>query len=302
MKKLGCMLMAVLMAVAVSGCSDKKEASENKETEKKVTLILDYLPNTNHTGFYVAKEKGFFKEEGLDVDIIEPGDDSTSATLVAANKGEFGVSYQEDVTYARTAEEPLPIRAIATIIQHNTSGFVSLKKENIKSPKDFEGKVYAGWQAPSEEAVVKAVMTAAKADFSKLTMVEGYDLNYIPLRELDERLDYYTPVIITSEKMIKEDPETVQKFMNAVKKGYEYAIENPDAAAEILSKYAPDYDLKFLKESQKYLSSEYARDADSWGVMKDSVWDNYTAFMYENKLITEKIKADEQYTNEFVTK
>ena len=332
MKKLGCMLMAVLMAVAVSGCSDKKEASENKETEKKVTLILDYLPNTNHTGFYVAKEKGFFKEEGLDVDIIEPGDDSTRATLVAANKGEFGVSYQEDVTYARTAEEPLPIRAIATIIQHNTSGFVSLKKENIKSPKDFEGKVYAGWQAPSEEAVVKAVMTAAKADFSKLTMVgadgsgfaslgksvdiqwefegwavtkgrmEGYDLKYIPLRELDERLDYYTPVIITSEKMIKEDPETVQKFMNAVKKGYEYAIEHPDAAAEILSKYAPDYDLKFLKESQKYLSSEYARDADSWGVMKDSVWDNYTAFMYENKLITEKIKADEQYTNEFVTK
>ncbi|MCB7347834.1 ABC transporter substrate-binding protein, partial [Desulfovibrio desulfuricans] len=68
--------------------------------------------------------------------------------------------------------------------------------------------------------------------------MEGYDLKYIPLRELDERLDYYTPVIITSEKMIKEDPETVQKFMNAVKKGYEYAIEHPDAAAEILSKYA----------------------------------------------------------------
>ena len=65
MKKLGCMLMAVLMAVAVSGCSDKKEASENKETEKKVTLILDYLPNTNHTGFYVAKEKGFFKEHNV---------------------------------------------------------------------------------------------------------------------------------------------------------------------------------------------------------------------------------------------
>ena len=146
MKKLGCMLMAMLMAVAVSGCSDNKEASKDKETTKKVTLILDYLPNTNHTGFYVAKDKGYFKEEGLDVDIIEPGDDATSATLVAANKGEFGVSYQEDVTYARTAEVPLPIRAIAAIIQHNTSGFVSLKKENIKSPKDFEGKVYAALQ------------------------------------------------------------------------------------------------------------------------------------------------------------
>ena len=282
MKKLGCMLMAMLMAVAVSGCSDNKEASKDKETTKKVTLILDYLPNTNHTGFYVAKDKGYFKEEGLDVDIIEPGDDATSATLVAANKGEFGVSYQEDVTYARTAEVPLPIRAIAAIIQHNTSGFVSLKKENIKSPKDFEIQwEFEGW------AVTKGRM-------------EGYDLNYIPLRDLDERLDYYTPVIISSERMIKEDPKTVQKFMNAVKKGYTYAIEHPEESAEILSNYAPDYDLKFLKESQKYLSSEYAKDAKSWGVMKDSVWDNYTAFMYENKLITESIKASEQYTNEFV--
>ena len=135
MKKLGCMLMAVLMAVTVSGCSDKKEASENKETEKKVTLILDYLPNTNHTGFYVAKEKGFFKEEGLEVDIIEPGDDSTSATLVAANKGEFGVSYQEDVTYARTAEEPLPIRAIATIKR-----LCIIEKGKYQNTEGFRGK------------------------------------------------------------------------------------------------------------------------------------------------------------------
>lgn len=330
MKKLGCMLMAVLMAVAMSGCSNNEEASKAEETEKKVTLILDYVPNTNHTGFYVAKEKGYFQEEGLDVDIVEPGDDSTSATLVAAGKGEFGVSYQEDVTYARTAEDPLPIRAIATIIQHNTSGFVSLKEANIQSPKDFEGKVYAGWQAPSEEAVIKAVMTAANADFSKLTMVgadgsgfaslgktvdiqwefegwavikgrmEGYDLNYLPLKDLDERLDYYTPVIITSERMIEEDPETVQKFINATKKGYEFAISNPEEAAEILGKYVPDYDIEFLKESQKFLSAEYAKDAESWGIMKDSVWDNYTAFMYENKLIDTKIEASQQYTNEFI--
>lgn len=330
MKKLGCIGLAALMVAALGGCASNEEKTDEKEKTKEVTLILDYLPNTNHTGFYVAQEKGYFEAEGLKVNIIEPGDDSTSATLVAANKGEFGVSYQEDVTYARTAEEPLPIRAIATIIQHNTSGFVSLKKENIKSAKDFEGKVYAGWQAPSEEAVIKAVMKAENADFSKLKMVgadgsgfaslgktvdiqwefegwavtkgrmEGYDLNYIPLKDLDARLDYYTPVIITNEKMIKNDPETVQSFMNAVKKGYEYAIEHPDESAEILSKYAPDYDLKFLKESQAYLSREYAKDAESWGVMKDSVWDNYTAFMYENKLIDTTIKAEEQYTNEFV--
>ena len=224
----------------------------------------------------------------------------------------------------------MPIKAIATIIQHNTSGFVSLKKENIKSPKDFEGKVYAGWQAPSEEAVIKAVMNKANADFKKLTMVgadgsgfaalgkkvdiqwefegwavikgrmDGYDVNYMPLKDLDKRLDYYTPVIITNEKMLKEDPETVQKFMNAVKKGYEYAIDHPEESAEIMKKILPDTDVAFLKESQKYLSAEYRKDAKTLGVMKDEVWDNYTDFMYEYKLIDKKIKASEQYTNEFV--
>ena len=87
----------------------------------------------------------------------------------------------------------------------------------------------------------------------------------------------------------------------ATKKGYEYAIDHPSKAAEILHEDAlSDTDLKFLKESQKYLSSQYAKDADSWGVMKDSVWDNYTDFMYETGLISQKIDAKDQYTNEFV--
>lgn len=130
--------------------------------------------------------------------------------------------------------------------------------------------------------------------------MEGMEFNYMPLNTLDERLDYYTPVVITNNDMIENDPETVQKFMNAVKKGYEFAIDNPDEAAEILHEYIPDYDLDFLKESQAYLSAEYAKDADSWGVMKDSVWDGYTDFMYENGLISKKITAGEQYTNEFL--
>ena len=325
MKKISLTALSFLMAVTLGACTSKPASSA-----KAVTLILDYVPNTNHTGFYVAQEKGYFKEQGLQVNIVEPGENQTSATLVAAGKGEFGVSYQEDVTYARTAEEPLPIRAIAAIIQHNTSGFVSLKDANINSPKDFEGRVYAGWQAPSEEAVIKAVMNKANADFSKLTIVgadgsgfaslgknvdlqwefegwavikgrlDGYDVNYLPLRELDERLDYYTPVMITTEKMIKDDPETAQKFMDAVKKGYEYAIANPEAAAEILHKEIPDTDLAFLKKSQEYLSGKYAEGAETWGVMKDEVWNQYTDFMVDYQLIKQSIAASEQYTNEFV--
>lgn len=101
--------------------------------------------------------------------------------------------------------------------------------------------------------------------------------------------------------MIEKNSDTVKKFMEATKKGYEYAIDHPNKAAEILHEDAlSDTDLKFLKESQKYLSSQYAKDVDSWGVMKDSVWDNYTDFMYETGLISQKIDAKDQYTNEFV--
>ena len=130
--------------------------------------------------------------------------------------------------------------------------------------------------------------------------MEGMSFNYIPLNSLDERLDYYTPLIITNNDMIENDPETVQAFINAVKKGYEYAIDNPDESAEILSTYVPEYDLDFLKKSQEYLSQEYAKDAESWGVMKDSVWDGYTEFMLENGLIEKSIPASDQYTNQFI--
>lgn len=330
LKKYSVIIMSALFMIIMSACSTNQNVNDDANQLKEVTLILDYLPNTNHTGIYVAEKNGYFKDAGLKVNIVEPGDNETSATLVAAGKGEFGVSYQEDVTYARCAKEPLPIRAIATIMQHNTSGFVSLKSANIQSVKDFEGKVYAGWQAPSEEAVIQSVMKKANADFSKLTMVgadgsgfaalgngvdlqwdfegwavlkgklDGYDLNYMPLKDLDERLDYYTPLLITNEQMIENDPECVSAFVNAVKKGYEYAIENPEEAADILYEIIPDSDKDFLIQSQAFLSKQYQGDAPSWGVMRDEVWDRYTAFMSEAGLITQTISADQQYTNEFI--
>ena len=332
MKKLSALLALVLTAALLLSLAASASAASDL---KKVTLMLDYTPNTNHTGFYVARELGYYADAGLDVEIIEPGDNATT-TMVAVGKADFGVSYQEDVTYALTAEEALPIKTVAAIIQHNTSGFVSLKDAGIHSPKDFEGKVYAGWGAPSEEAVIQAVMQADGADIGNLTIVgadgsgfaslsaetgsnkvniqwefygwavmrglmDGYELDYMACSDLDERLDYYTPLIITNDDLIASDPETVRLFVQATKQGYEYAIEHPDEAAEILQESAlPDVSLEFLTASQEYLSSEYARDAESWGVMTDTVWDNYTNFMYDYQLIDHTIPASDQYTNEFV--
>lgn len=322
---------ALTAAAALTlGCAGVSFAQDAQEDElKKVTVILDYTPNTNHTGMYVALDKGYYEEEGLDVEIIEPTDGAT-ATLVAQQKGTFGISYQEDVTIALTAEDPLPIKAIATIIQHNTSGFVSLADSGIESPADFEGKTYAGWGGPGESAVLEACMTQAGADFSTLNMVisdgtgfealgkscdimwffeawdcvqaqmNGVELNYMACRDLDERLDYYTPVIITSDAVIESDPEMISAFLRATERGYQDTIADPDAAAEILSAHASAYDLEMLKISQEYLADKFMEDTDTWGLMKDEVWDNYAAFLQEYGVIDEAIPASQCYTNEFL--
>lgn len=306
-------------------------AADGEETDslEDVTVILDYVANTNHTGMYVALDQGYYEEQGLNVNIVEPTEGAT-ATLVAVGKGDFGISYQEDVTIALASEDPLPIRAIAALIQHNTSGFATYADKNITSVKDFEGKTYAGWGGPGESAVLNAVMTQAGADFSKLNIVtsdgagfaalkdqvdimwffEAWDnvkceladfpINYTPVRDLDERLDYYTPVIIASEETLEQKPEMVRRFLAATEKGYLYAIENPEESAEILHKYTPDYDMELLSRSQAYLTDKYMEDSETWGTMKDSVWDNYTDFMVEYGVIDKDIPAADCYTNEFL--
>jgi ABC-type nitrate/sulfonate/bicarbonate transport system substrate-binding protein len=329
MKKWKIATSVALAAILSVGVDCTVFAQEDSNELKKVTVILDYVPNTNHTGMYVALDKGYYEAEGLDVEIIEPTDGAT-ATLVAQQKGTFGISYQEDVTIALAAEDPLPIKAVATIIQHNTSGFVSLADSGITSPADFEGKTYAGWGGAGESAVLEACMTQAGADFSKLDMVisdgtgfealgnscdimwffeawdnvmadiNGCELNYMECRQLDERLDYYTPVIITSDAVIESDPEMISAFLRATAKGYEDTIADPDAAAETLSAYAPDYDLDMLKKSQEILADKFMEDTDVWGLMKDEVWDNYSDFLKEYGVIDEVLPAGDCYTNEFL--
>lgn len=348
------LLTAALSAASLSACSASQTASGNPAQAEKttqlengslepaaepdgksdesledVTVILDYVANTNHTGMYVALDQGYYKEAGLNVSITEPTEGAT-ATLIAVGKGDFGISYQEDVTIALTSADPLPIKAIAAIIQHNTSGFATYADKDITSPKDFEGKTYAGWGGPGEEAVLKAVMAQNGADFSKLNMVisdgsgfealkdkvdvmwffEAWDnvkcqmnhfpINYMEVRQLDERLDYYTPVIIANNSTLETKPDMVKKFLEATAKGYEYAIANPEESAAILQKYAPDYPLEMLTISQKFLADKYKEDSAAWGLMKDEVWDRYTDFMVEYGVIKEGIPASDCYTNDYL--
>ncbi|MEH7130571.1 ABC transporter substrate-binding protein [Neobacillus drentensis] len=326
-------LVLVLSVILVTGCSSKKETENAKEKTqplKKFSVVLDWTPNTNHTGLYVAKEKGFFKKEGLDVDIIMPGE-AGADQLVASGKAQFGVGYQEAITQARI--QGVPLVSIAAVIQHNTSGFASPVGKQIQSPKDFEGKTYGGWGSPVEKSVITSLMKKENADANKVKIVNMGDtdfftavkrdidfawiyygwtgveaeirnekINMVYLTDYSNKLDYYTPVLETNEKMIEENPETVKAFVKAVAEGYEFAIKNPDQAADILIKAAPDLDPKLVKKSQEWLSPKYQDDAKEWGIQKQEIWENYAQWMFENKLLDKKLDAKKAFTNEFLPK
>lgn len=315
----------------LAGCGAQNQPSNNEAGDRpleKVQVVLDWSPNTNHTGLYVARDKGFFKEQGLDVDIIQPGQDGADK-MVASGNAQFGVSYQESATMARIAG--VPIVSIAAVIQHNTSGFASPAEKGIDSPKKFEGKRYGGWGAPVEEAVIDSIMRTEQADVGKVDIMSigdsdffsavkrdidfawiyyawtgveaelrGESLNMVYLTDYSEKLDYYTPVLITSESLIAEKPELVKAFTAGAAQGYEYAIDHPEDAAEVLIAAEPDLNPELVRASQKWLSSRYQDDAPHWGEQKLSVWENYAEWMYENGLLEAELDAEKAFTNEFL--
>nr|WP_236860353.1 ABC transporter substrate-binding protein [Candidatus Formimonas warabiya] len=332
LKKLLSLFFVAVLIVSLSGCSTKQnqesQSQKAPDSREKITVVLDWVPNTNHTGLYVAKDKGYFAEEGLDVDIIQPSQ-AGAAQLIASQQGDFGVSYQEEVTNARAIG--IPITSIAAVIQHNTSGFASPKPKNIKTPKDFEGKKYGGWGSPMEHAMLASLMEKYGADIKKVEEVNigtsdfftsvqkdvdfswiyyGWDgiqaelknipLNIIILKEEDPALDYYTPVLIASEKTISERPETVKKFLKAVSRGYGFAISHPDESADILLANAPELNAELAKASQRWLADKYQGDAPAWGVQKLEVWQRYGDWMFSHKLLEKKIDYRQAFTNDFL--
>lgn len=315
--------MLMLMLI-VAGCSASNQGNERTD----LTVILDWLPNTNHTGLYVAVANGYYEEEGLNIEIIIPGDTGAEAAVAAGN-AHFGVSYQEGVTQSRI--EGVPIVSIAAVIQHNTSGFASPLDRNINTPADFEGKTYGGWGNPVEEAVISALMDLEGADVNQVNILssgyadfftavqQGIDFQWIfygwdgvkaelinePIQmiyvsDYADELDYYTPVLITSESMIADQPETVKAFMAATSKGYQYAIDHPEEAARILLQAEPDLDEELVVASQRWLSSRYQDDADRWGEQKREIWAGYATWMFERDLLREALDVDRAYTNDFL--
>lgn len=323
--------MVLLLSLLVAcGNKEKKEDKENKGLEK-VTFVLDWTPNTNHTGLYVAQKKGYFKEAGIDVEIVQPPEDGAEV-LVGSNKAQFGVSFQDSMVPAINGDNPLPIEAVAAILQHNTSGIISRKGEGMDTPKGLEGKKYATWDMPVEKATIKQVMEKDGGDFSKVelipstvtdevsalesksvdaiwifygwagvaTEVKNLPTDYFAFADIDKVFDYYTPVIIGNTDWLKKNPDTAKAFLKALRKGYEYCISNPQEAGDILLEAAPELDKELVEKSQEYLKDQYQAEASQWGVFDPERWNGFYNWLNENKLVDKNLAENQGFTNDYI--
>uniref|UniRef100_UPI003A911F7E ABC transporter substrate-binding protein n=1 Tax=Thermophilibacter sp. TaxID=2847309 RepID=UPI003A911F7E len=165
---------ATTALAACGGTSEQPAAGGDAEGDAgektKVSFVLDYTPNTNHTGIYVALDQGYFADEGLEVEIVQPPADGADA-LIGAGGAQMGVSYQDYIANNLASDQPMPYSAVAAVIQHNTSGIMSREEDGITHPAAMEGHTYATWNMPVEQATVKHCVEADGGDWSKVELV-----------------------------------------------------------------------------------------------------------------------------------
>lgn len=333
-KKLISLFMALTIVCSMTACGNNNKSEETKSNIndlEKITFVLDWTPNTNHTGLYTAIEKGYFAEEGLDVEVVQPPEDGAEV-LVASGKAQFGISFQDTMASAISGDDALPITAVASIIQHNTSGIISRKGEGMDTPKGMEGHSYATWNGPIELATLETVVKADGGDFRKVELIpstvtdevsalktnsvdsiwifygwagvktelEGLETDYFAFADIDPVFDYYTPVLISGNTFLEENPETAKAFIRALSKGYEDAIKNPEEAADILCSAAPELDKELVLASQNYLKDQYQAEADKWGYIDAERWNNFYQWINDNQLTEAEVPLDTAFTNDFL--
>lgn len=330
-RKLSLIIAVLMLMLSFTACGKTQNIPDGaKDEQVKVRIVLDWTPNTNHTGLYVAEANGYFTEQGIDVEIMQPPEGGADV-LVAGGGAEFGISFQDTLAPNFASENPMPISAVAALIQHNTSGIISLKDKGIDTPSKMAGHSYATWDIPVEQAIIRKiveddggnfneiemipstvtdVITALQTDVDSVwvfyawdgiaTKVKGLETNYLNFADYGTELDYYSPVLVVNNDYAKNNSETVKKALEAIKKGYEFAIENPEAAAEVLLKAAPELDPEIVKASQEWLKDQYKAEAEQWGYIDQSRWDTFYAWLYESKLIEKEIPSGTGFTNEYL--
>lgn len=326
-------LAAATLAACSSGGSSSSEGSGSDGAaggSRPFTVVLDWTPNTNHNGMYLAEANGWYDDAGLDVSFVEPGE-AGSLQVLASGKADVAVSVQEEMVPARAAG--LPVRSIAAILQHNTSSLVSLAEDGIESPKDLEGTTYGGYGGPLEQALLDKLVACDGGDPKQVRSVDigeadyrvglerdqydvvwifdgwdgirlaqqGVDTNTIPFIDHTDCIpDWYTPLLATSTKVEQQRAKDLKAFMEATARGYQAAAADPKAASKALLDQASDLDPKLVEASSEYLATRYADDPEQWGRQDAQVWDDFSAFLLDAGLIDEAIDVDAAWTNDYL--
>lgn len=298
---------------------------------EKLKIALDWTPNTNHTGLFVASVMGFYEECGLNLEIISPANDDYSVTpakKLERHEVDFAVVPTESLFSLLLKENKADVKGIYAILQEDTSAIVTLKSSGITRPKELDGKIYASFKARYEDKIVQQMVIndggrgefiieypeklgiwetilAQKSDASWIfkawegieAQMQDIELNEFSLK--DYGIPYgYSPLIIAKSLDIETKNIVFKNFVSATKKGYLYAQNNPEKAVKILSKYVPQRDLDNINplKSQHYLSQYYGNE-NTIGRMEATVFQTFIDWLFERDILEERLEASEIFIN-----
>ena len=296
----------------------------------KVSLALDWYPNSNHVGIYEALERGFFGDEGLDVNVYPPADPATILQTVGAGRDDFGISYQPEVLLARN--EGIPVVSVAAIVQHPLNSMMTLKESGIDRPGLLKGKKVGFAGIPVDRGLLDTMLEYDGLDIADVELVnvgfdlspalmgkavdaivgpywthesiqmelEGYEANVMRMEQWGVP-DFYELVLVASEETLSKRRDVVERFVRAFCKGYEAAAADPQAAVTTLAKASPESVNEDVERRGVELLAPLWTDAvPRFGWQEAARWESYTAWMKGRGLGREDVDASAAFTNEFV--
>jgi putative hydroxymethylpyrimidine transport system substrate-binding protein len=323
-------VLAALAAAAVAaGCGEKKE-DVTPPGAQRLTVVLDYLPNPDHVGFYAAQRRGNFKRAGLDVDLKVPPDPSSPLKLLAAGRADLAISYEPEVLLAR--DRGLQVVSVAAIAQRPLTSIMALGSKGIRSPADLAGKTVGTAGIPYQAAYLKTIAQHAGIDPASIKQVDvGFNLVPAMLSgkaaatlgafwniegvELARRgkhpsiirtdqagvPTYDELVLVARRSDLGKRGGLIRRFLRALGQGYEDARRNPAGATKDLLAANPDLNhATSLAQVRASLPVFFPNRGKPFGYADPAAWQSYGSWMLRNRLLKRPPNAGDALTNEFL--
>ncbi|HSC20136.1 MAG TPA: ABC transporter substrate-binding protein [Solirubrobacterales bacterium] len=322
-------LAVLALALALAACGEKSE--EGGGERQSFSLTLDFYPNPDHAGIYMAQKLGYFEEAGLDVSIDAPSDPAAPIKQVAAGRTDLAISYEPEVALAR--EQGLDVVAVGALVNRPLTSLIWLAESKIKGVGDLKGKTVATAGIPYQDAFLKTILArvqltpddvkavnvgfgllpaltggSAQAMLGGYSNVEGVDLRergkapvVTPVDQLGVPT-YDELVFVANREKLEEDPEKFRLFLAALQRGTEAAAENPGEATTAITEANPDLEPKLAAaEVKATLPLLSASTGDQpYGYMDPGEWETFAGWMRDNGLIESLPKASELLDNGYL--